>query len=418
MATVRWAKLLHSTALAALWLAASAAPIRAADEDESLRDKVLALNNITGNNAIEGEIKTLLAAKDKVKQLLPVALRVIRAKDQPLNYNGAYILARVAQDLKDFESAEALFTLCKDEALKLQSGTRLAQSFGGLIDIYYEDKKFEKTVKLCREFLELGGDETVDRLKPAVVERMLQSLNHQGKFDDALKLVDNLVEAEGEKGWWALQLRANVLQQAGKNKEAAEGFETVLQRLGKDKNLTEEERARYVDRTRYLLTGVYVDLNQIDKAADYLKTLLDKKPDSPTYNNDLGYIWADHDMNLDEAEKLIRKALDEDRKQRKADPDLTPEEDKDSAAYLDSLGWVLFKQKKYEEARKVLAEAVKDPEGQHIEILDHLAQVHLALKDKKAAVEAWKKGVEYAGTTKREQERKAAIEKKLKDTEE
>jgi len=60
-------------------------------------------------------------------------------------------------------------------------------------------------------------------------------------------------------------------------------------------------------------------------------------------------------------------------------------------------------------------EAVKDPEGQHIEILDHLAQVHLALKDKKAAVEAWKKGVEYAGNTKREQERKAEIEKKLKD---
>ena len=62
---------------------------------------------------------------------------------------------------------------------------------------------------------------------------------------------------------------------------------------------------------------VYLDLNQVDKSAEQLKILLDKEPDNPTYNNDLGYIWADHDMNLEEAEKLIRKALDEDRKRRK-----------------------------------------------------------------------------------------------------
>ncbi len=29
----------------------------------------------------------------------------------------------------------------------------------------------------------------------------------------------------------------------------------------------------------------------------------------------VAYIWADHDMNLDEAERMVRKALDEDRKQ-------------------------------------------------------------------------------------------------------
>ena len=90
----------------------------------------------------------------------------------------------------------------------------------------------------------------------------------------------------------------------------------------------------------------------MDKAADQLKALLVREPDNPTYNNDLGYIWADHDMNLAESEKLIRKAIDDDRRtRRKANPDLKPELDKDNAAYLDSLGWVLFKQKKYKEAR-------------------------------------------------------------------
>jgi tetratricopeptide (TPR) repeat protein len=374
-------------ALVALGLALLTPGARA--QQESLRDEVLALNNITGTTSIEAEIKKLIGDKDKAKQLLPVAVRVTRAKDQPLGYNAVYILARVAFELKEYEPAEDLYSVAKEQALKLQSGTRLGQSFGGLIDLFYVQKKFDRTVKLCQEFLDLGGDDTVERLKPIVVERMLQSLNRQGRFDEALKLAGTLAEAEGPKGWWALELQGNVLQQAGKNKEAADAYETVLGRLGKDKNLTEEQRSRNVERTRYLLTGVYVDLGQVDKAADLLKTLLEKKPDSATYNNDLGYIWADHDMNLDEAERLVRKALEEDRKQRKADPDLTPEEDKDNAAYLDSLGWVLFKRKKFEEARKVLEEAVKDPDGQHIEIFDHLAQVLVALKDKKAAVEAW-----------------------------
>src|SRR5205823_2953410 len=110
------------------------------------------------------------------------------------------------------------------------------------------------------------------------------------------------------------------------------------------------------------------------------------------------------------------KALDEDKKQRKniADAD----EDKDSSAYLDSLGWVLFKKKKYKEAKEPLLKAIEDKEGQHIEILDHLGDVHMALGEKDEAVKAWKKGIEVAGETKREQEKKAQVEKKLKAAQE
>jgi uncharacterized protein HemY len=157
-------------------------------------------------------------------------------------------------------------------------------------------------------------------------------------------------------------------------------------------------------------------LNRVDKAGVELQFLLKERPDDPTYNNDLGYIWADHDMNLDQAETMIRKAIAEDRKQRQKlakDGDKT-EADKVNAAYLDSLGWVLFKQKKYQEAKPVLEQAVQDKEGQHVEIFDHLGEVHLALGERADAIAAWKKGIEVAGPTKREQERKADLQKKLK----
>ena len=57
------------------------------------------------------------------------------------------------------------------------------------------------------------------------------------------------------------------------------------------------------------------DMNRIDRATDLLKGLLAKEPNDPGFNNDLGYIWADHGMNLKESERLIRRAIAEDRKQ-------------------------------------------------------------------------------------------------------
>jgi tetratricopeptide (TPR) repeat protein len=147
-----------------------------------------------------------------------------------------------------------------------------------------------------------------------------------------------------------------------------------------------------------------------------LQALVKKDPENPTYKNDLGFIWADHDMNLEESEKLVREAIEQDRKKRKKLEDLTPDEDKDNPAYLDSLGWVLFKKKAFKEAKKYLLEAVESKEGQNIEILDHLADVHVALGEKDDAIKIWEKALKSEPETKskREQERRVIVEKKLK----
>lgn len=405
-----------AVSLSAILLAALTLTGHLAADDDALRREVLALNNLTGTDPINAKIEALVKDKDRTQKLLEVAGKMVKEKDQPFNYNALYILARTAQEFNDLAGSEAFYRLAVDHALKLQSGQKMAQSFGGLIDLYYAHKKYDETVKICREFLEIQGNDAVNRLKPAVMERMIQSLARQKKFDQALKFADNLVQAEAQvdaNGWLFLQLKGWVQREADQIDEAIKTYETVLERIGKDKNLGDEERAGYADRARYLLSGLYIDANKVDRAAEHLQALLKTDPDNPTYNNDLGYIWADHDMNLEEAEKLIRKALDEDRKRRQK-AKVPPEEDKDNPAYLDSLGWVLFKQKKYAEAKKYLLEAVKEEEGQHIEILGHLGDVHLALKEKEEAIKVYKKALEVAGDNKREQARKAEVEKKLK----
>jgi tetratricopeptide (TPR) repeat protein len=285
--------------------------------------------------------------------------------------------------------------------------------------MYYSNKKYAESEKVCREVMEIEGgeDQALERIKPMIVRRMILSIAKQGKADKALEMTDRLIKADRDN-WLALALKAQVLHEVNRLDDSIKTFLEVIDKVKNDKRLEKAEKNDYIDEYRYILSGLYIDADQVEKAAEQLKELLAREPDNPTYNNDLGFIWADRGLNLVEAEKLIRKAIEEDRKLRKkANPDLKPEEQKDNAAYLDSLGWVLFKQGKAKEAKPYLVDAIKQKEGQHIEILDHLGDVHLALGEKAEALAVWKKGVESATDGKRDQKRKAEVLEKIKKNE-
>jgi tetratricopeptide (TPR) repeat protein len=407
------------SALAAMaWLLAGVGAVTAlgADDDKAaLRKQALELNEVTGTDPMAGKIRTLADKPEDAKKLLAVALGMTKEKDktQPFNFNAAYILARTAHLIKELETSQAFYRICMEQALKLQSGMKMSQAYDGLISLFYQQKKYAEAEKLCKEFLEVESDDNVvARMKLVVFERMLQALAKQDKYDEAKKLLEPRIKAQPDN-WFFQEFKGGLEYERGNAEEAAKAYEAALEIINKNKSLDQKDKEMLVARPRYLLSGVYVDLNKVDKAAEHLEALLKMEPDNPTYNNDLGYIWADHDMKLDEAEKLIRKALEEDKKQRK-EAGLTGDDDKDNGAYLDSMGWVLYKQKKHKEAKKYLLEAVKDKDSQHTEIYDHLADVHMALGEKSEAIAAWKKAVEIAGPSKREQHKKTEVEKKLK----
>jgi pentatricopeptide repeat protein len=421
--------------------------VPAAAKDDSVRKRIGELNRLTGNDPIDGAFNELFKDKKEARKVLKQAKAMVQARSQekdtppPFTYYAALILAQVADEFKDLEAGEAFYRVSIEHATKLISTRKLSQSYLGLIGLYYDNQKYKESVKICKEFLELKTDDGKARIyevagtdalgrdgfmeresydpirlsKPGVHRLMIQGLAKQGRFDDANKLVDNLIKSRPDD-WLNLQLKGWVYREAGRYRQAAKIYEDVIARVKDDKELEEKEKDPFLERYRYILSNIYVEMKDIDKAADNLKALLAKNPDDPTFNNDLGYIWADNNKNLEEAEKFIRKALELDRKKRKkANPDLKPEEDRDNGAYLDSLGWVLFKQKKYEEAKKVLLKAVEDKTNQHIEIYDHLGDVYLALNEKDKAIDAWKKGIRFITSNKRDQERKALVEKKIKE---
>lgn len=111
-------------------------------------------------------------------------------------------------------------------------------------------------------------------------------------------------------------------------------------------------------------------MERLDEALDAYSRAVKRWPDSPTSLNAYGYTLADHTDRYREAEKLIRKAL-------KYDPE--------SPAIIDSLGWVLFKRGRHEEALTELTRAYErldDPE-----VASHIIEVLAALQRKDEAIE-------------------------------
>ena len=80
-----------------------------------------------------------------------------------------------------------------------------------------------------------------------------------------------------------------------------------------------------------------------DKAAELFKKSVQLDPaDAAEAYNYLGFMWADQNTHLDEAEDYIKRALE-------ADPE--------NGAYLDSLGWLHFRRGQYEQALAELLSA-------------------------------------------------------------
>jgi tetratricopeptide (TPR) repeat protein len=111
-------------------------------------------------------------------------------------------------------------------------------------------------------------------------------------------------------------------------------------------------------------------MDRLDESISAYREAADRFPESAMTLNALGYTLADRTGEYREAEKLIRKAL-------KYDPK--------SPAIIDSLGWVLHKTGKHNEALKHLEVAYAQfPDH---EVAAHIVEVLVALERKDEALE-------------------------------
>ena len=186
-----------------------------------------------------------------------------------------------------------------------------------------------------------------------------------------------------------LAFLAFVLGQLGRDDQAITVYEDMLKRFSTDDEV--------VKRARSGLSTCYVNKGDFTRGEAELEIVYRKDPEDPTVNNDLGYLYADQGKNLDKAEAMIRKAL---------------EDQPDNGSYLDSLGWCLFKQGKVQEALVPLEKAFKS-ENNDLTISDHLGDVFFHIKEFGRAKESWKKAEEFASKTTPPSKRLPEVRKKL-----
>ena len=124
---------------------------------------------------------------------------------------------------------------------------------------------------------------------------------------------------------------------------------------------------------RFNLGAAYDKLDRFPDVVREMEAVLALNPDHTDALNYLGYSYADRGINGEEAVELTRRAVA-----------LKP----DNGAYVDSLGWALFKVGKVAEALRELQRAAELVEDDPV-IFEHLGEIYLIQDHRDAARAAW-----------------------------
>jgi tetratricopeptide (TPR) repeat protein len=238
------------------------------------------------------------------------------------------------------------------------------------------------------------------KAQPDVIRALATLYRNQNRKDDALALARRFADENPDSETYALVYVAELTAQE-KRSEALAYLRQTASRFAHSERVTmllarmqadagDQESAMttlhnfmqaHGETTErlYLLAQFCALAGNEDASAAALQRLLAIMPDHVSANNDLGYIWANAGIHLEQAEPMIRKALEN----RPNDP-----------SFLDSLGWLCYKQGKFDQAAALLEKALSLGTSSSPEILRHLGDTLYRLDRHTDAVTQWAKALE------------------------
>lgn len=166
---------------------------------------------------------------------------------------------------------------------------------------------------------------------------------------------------------------ALALREAKHSQQAVVTFEETI-------NETQGENDGLLNARFYFDYGAAADQAGLyDKAADLMRKsiALDPANAAEAYNY-IGYMWAEHNLHLDEAEEMVGRAL-------QLDPN--------NGAYLDSLGWVYYRKGKYDAALAQLLRAAQTLTRDDPVVFEHIGDTYSKLDRVPQALEFWQKAI-------------------------
>lgn len=128
-----------------------------------------------------------------------------------------------------------------------------------------------------------------------------------------------------------------------------------------------------------LLADAYRELELYDSSYYYYDEILKIDPENLMIRNNYGYYLSVRNERLDYAEELSR---------------LTIRKEPNNATYLDTYGWILYKQGNLKEAKKFIEEAIRYGAYNNSEVLEHYGDIMYDMERCTEAIEAWEKALE------------------------
>jgi tetratricopeptide (TPR) repeat protein len=202
----------------------------------------------------------------------------------------------------------------------------------------------------------------------------------KGRVDDGIKALQQLQKGNDDD-LDILSAEVSVYERAKKFDQAQNVLNMTIQRFPQEEGV-------------YFLQGsVYEKQKKYNEAEKAFRKALELHKDDPAVLNYLGYMYADRGVHLEEAESMVEKAV-------KSDPT--------NGAYLDSLGWVYFKQNRLTLAEEYLKKAIIFVNSDS-SIHDHMGDLYFKTKRYDDARNEWNKSIQLST----EQEETDKVKKKL-----
>ena len=322
------------------------------------------LGNAPENPLIRVELKNLEAGK----------------KAEPLVHDAkegmAEALFSLASALTDERSIDIALVYAQ-MALRMRPDFHVAWMLLG--EIYETMRRYEQAIEAYRKIPESHP------LHAAAQIQIALALDDLKRTDEAIALLKELTarHPDAYKPWLTL---GNILRAHERWKEAVEAYTQALSRMGNP-----EPRHWMI----YYFRGIANERsgNWPQAEADF-RLALKLNPDHPSVLNYLGYSLIDQGKNLDEALKMVKKAVE-------ARPN--------DGYIVDSLGWAYYRLGRYEDAVKQLERAVElRPEDPVIN--DHLGDAYWKVGRRLEAKFQW----QHAKDNKPDEKTLKKIEYKLK----
>ncbi len=225
-----------------------------------------------------------------------------------------------------------------------------------IVETYRAGKEYQKAEQEAEAAVKKWPNDRAVHLTHAMI------LAEMGKIDPAAAEIKKLLNGKNDREtYYSL---AQVYDKGKKFDEEAKAIDQ-MEKLSTNK---EEKQAAWFARG-----AMYEKAKKEGPAEAEFRKILAENPDRPDVLNYLGYMFADRNMHLNEALDMIQKAV-------AAEPG--------NGAYLDSLGWVLYKLNRLPEAEENLRKAVEST-PRDATVHDHLGDVLMKASKVKEAVAQW-----------------------------